>query len=101
MNQQQQNLFLRTDSSQSHQRGVQFNGRTIFLLNQMLVYADIKELIVDQFSGIQAYLARQARIQRGGGGDRGSGPPPPGKSQVIWVSIGNKQLDPPGKCFLP
>ena len=28
-------------------------------------------------------------------GDRGSGPPPPpGKSQVIWVSIGNKQLDP-------
>ena len=29
-----------------------------------------------------------------GGGDRGSGPPP-GKSQVKWVSIGNKQLDPP------
>ena len=29
------------------------------------------------------------------GGDRGSGPPPPGKSQVIWVSIGNKQSDPP------
>ena len=23
------------------------------------------------------------------------GPDPPGKSQVIWVSIGNKQLDPP------
>ena len=23
------------------------------------------------------------------------GPNPPGKSQVIWVSIGNKQLDPP------
>ena len=35
----------------------------------------------------------QVRIQRG---DRGSGPPPPpGKSKVIWVSIGNKQLDPP------
>ena len=33
------------------------------------------------------------RIQRGGG-DRGSGPLP-GKSQVIWVSIGNKLLDPP------
>ena len=31
-----------------------------------------------------------ARFQSGG---RGSGPP--GKSQVIWVSIGNKQLDPP------
>ena len=28
------------------------------------------------------------------GGGRG-GPDPPGKSQVIWVSIGNKQLDPP------
>ena len=27
-----------------------------------------------------------------GGGARG--PDPPGKSQVIWVSIGNKQLDP-------
>ena len=34
---------------------------------------------------------------------------PPGKSQVIWVSIGNKQLDPPpgksctlpGKCWTP
>ena len=37
------------------------------------------------------------RIQRG---DRGSGPP--GKSQVIWVSIGNKQLDPPpGKSWTP
>ena len=38
------------------------------------------------------------RFQRGGGrggGDRGSRPPP-GKSQVIWVSMGNKQLDPPG-----
>ena len=36
------------------------------------------------------------------GGDRGSGPPP-GKSQVIWVSIGNKQLDPPppGKSWTP
>ena len=28
--------------------------------------------------------------------------PPPGKSQVIWVSIGNKQLDPPpGKSWNP
>ena len=33
----------------------------------------------------------QVRIQRGGQGVR----TPPGKSQVIWVSIGNKQLDPP------
>ena len=46
-------------------------------------------------------LLFQERIQRG---DRGSGPPPPGKSQVIWVSLGNKQLDPPpppGKSWTP
>ena len=44
-------------------------------------------------------LNEQVRIQRGTGG-----PDPPGKSQVIWVSIGNKQLDPPpppGKCWTP
>ena len=29
------------------------------------------------------------------------GPEPPGKSQVIWVSIGNKLLDPPGKSWTP
>ena len=38
------------------------------------------------------------------------GDPTPGKSQVIWVSLGNKQLDtppskklvpPPGKCWTP
>ena len=29
------------------------------------------------------------------GGQKVRAPPPPGKSQVIWVSIGNKQLDPP------
>ena len=48
----------------------------------------------------------QVRIQRGG---QGVQTPPPGKSQVIWVSIGNKQLDPPwkkldpppGKCWTP
>ena len=43
----------------------------------------------------------QVRIQRGGQGVR----TPPGKSQDIWVSIGNKQLDPhphpPGKCWTP
>ena len=36
---------------------------------------------------------------RGGGG--AGGPDPPGKSQVIWVSIGNKQLDPPWKKLGP
>ena len=43
----------------------------------------------------------EVRIQRGGTG----GPDlPPGKSQVLWVSIGNKQLDPPptpGKSWTP
>ena len=29
------------------------------------------------------------------------GPDPPAKSQVIWVSIGNKQLDPPWKKLDP
>ena len=44
--------------------------------------------------------------------ERGTGGlDPPGKSQVIWVFIGNKQLDPPplekvgppppGKCWTP
>ena len=57
---------------------------------------------------LEISFKNQVRIQRGG--DRGSGPPP-GKSQVIWVSIGNKQLDPPplpwkkldppGKCWTP
>ena len=37
------------------------------------------------------FQLRQVRIQRGGQGVQ----TPPGKSQVIWVSIGNKQLDPP------
>ena len=38
-------------------------------------------------------------IASGQRGIRGSGPP--GKSQVIWFSIGYKQLDPPGKSATP
>ena len=38
---------------------------------------------------------------RRGGGGTGGPDPPPGKSQVIWVSIGNEQLDPPGKSWTP
>ena len=34
-------------------------------------------------------------------GGQGIQTPPPGKSQVIWVSIGNKQLDPPEKSWTP
>ena len=38
----------------------------------------------------------------GGGGGGGQGVRnPPGKSQVIWVSIGNNQLDSPGKSWTP
>ena len=33
----------------------------------------------------------------GGTGGPDPHPPPPGKSQIKWVSIGNKQLDPPWK----
>ena len=39
-------------------------------------------------------------VDPGGGGGTGS-PDPPGKSQVIWVSIGNKQLDPLEKVEPP
>ena len=48
----------------------------------------LKELSIDKLVGAQV------RIQRGRTG--GPHPRPPGKSQVIWVSIGYKQLDPPG-----
>ena len=41
---------------------------------------------------------QQVRIQRGMGI---GGPDPPEKSQDILVSIGNKQLDPPGKSWTP
>ena len=37
-------------------------------------------------------MEKVKRGSRGGGGDRGV--LPPGKSQVIWGSIGDKQLDP-------
>ena len=47
--------------------------------------------------GAQLLLEWQMGIQRGGGGQGVR--TPPGKSQVIWVSIRNKQLDPPGKSW--
>ena len=43
------------------------------------------------------FCKTQVRIQRGGTG----GPDPPWKSQVTWVSIGNKQLEPPWKRLDP
>ena len=34
------------------------------------------------------------KVKRGSRGGRAGGPDSPGKSQVKWCSIGNKQLDP-------
>ena len=45
--------------------------------------------LADLFTG---KVVQQVRIQRGGGGQGVR--TTPGKSQVIWVSIGNRQLDP-------
>ena len=45
----------------------------------------------------RTYVKASADL-KGGQGVRA----PPGKSQVIWVSIGNKELDPtPGKSLTP
>ena len=44
-------------------------------------------------------ISNSSADPEGGGGTGGSDPP--GKSQVIWVSIGNKQLDPPWKKLNP
>ena len=48
------------------------------------------------FRGLNVFVP-SADPEGGGQGVR----TPPGKSQVIWVSIGNKQLDPPGKSWTP
>ena len=46
-------------------------------------------------------ISDQIKCGSRGGGTGGPDPPPPGKSQVIRVSIGNKQLDPPGQSWTP
>ena len=47
-------------------------------------------------------LHTYASADTGGGEGEGDGVrTPSGKSQVIWVYIGNKQLDPPGKSWTP
>ena len=58
------------------------------------------QIMVQNTSKENTTCKYEVRIQRGGTG----GPDPlPGKSQVIWVYIGNKQLDPPppGKSWNP
>ena len=46
-------------------------------------------------------LSPAGRDSKCGSREGSGGPDPPGKSQVIWVSIGYKQLDPPGKSWTP
>ena len=46
-------------------------------------------------------MQHNAAFKCGSRGGKGGPDPPPGKSQVIWVSIGNKLLDPPGKSWTP
>ena len=51
----------------------------------------------DHTRRVMPLMLASADPEGGGAG----GPDPPGISQVIWVSIGNKHLDPPGKCWTP
>ena len=63
------------------------------LQNQLLFYLGLnclKTYIRFYLLNLRCHYYVQVRIQRGGQGIRTH----PGKSQVIWVSIGNKQLDP-------
>ena len=46
-------------------------------------------------------MLRELKCGSRGGGTGGPDPPPPGKSQVIWDFIGNKQLDLPEKSWTP
>ena len=48
--------------------------------------------LVHKYCSVRPFYTWTKCGSRGGKGVR---TPPPGKSQVIWVSIGNKQLDPP------
>ena len=61
----------------------------------------IKTVFCDIYSAKTVTFEASADPEGGTGGPD----PPPGKSQVIWVSIGNKQLDPPPpppeKCWTP
>ena len=47
---------------------------------------------------IDGHYMRMKELKCGSRGGGGGGPDPPGKSQVIWDSIGNEQLDPPPPC---
>ena len=58
-------------------------------------------LISNFCHSIQLIQILHSLIQRGGGGGGGKGTGPPGKTQVIWDSIGNKQLDLPLEKLYP
>ena len=55
-------------------------------------HVEICSILCEQF-----VLCHPSADPKGGGG--AGGPDPPGKAQVIWVSIGDKLLDPPGKSW--
>ena len=55
------------------------------------------ELTAELTTDMTILLISSADPEGGGQGVR----TPPGKSQVIWVSIGDKQLDPPWKKLDP
>ena len=65
-----------------------FNVSNLLSFVEQIVTDDIHDIDIDKYECGSR------------GGDRGSGPPP-GKSQVIWVSIGNKRLDPHWKKLDP
>ena len=75
--------------------------------SRILIYAGSSDEIAEEKKVFERNMNKCG--SRGGGGGGGKGvQTPPGKSQVIWVSIGNQQLDPPwkkldppGKCWTP
>ena len=67
-----------------------FSFSRILLTNSSLKSVKAVFLIEERLLRLLLYKCGS----RGGWGGTG-GPDSPGKSQVIWVSIGNKQLDPP------
>ena len=68
--------------------------------NLYFLFSFSRILLTNSLKSVKAVFLIEERLLRlllykcGSRGGTG-GPDPPGKSQVIWVSIGNKQLDPP------
>ena len=67
---------------------------TVIVINTLYFISDCIIETIPRGGGAEQ-LYKENSIWADPEGGRGSGPPPPVKSQVIWVSIGNKQLNPP------